>query len=147
MQRGFFVSLLLGVAACGGSAVAPGPVYSSYFLTSVDGKALPAPYGGDGADLLAGGLSFDTPSTPTGVVGYRLLVRQADQSVSSSTVQLNYSISAGELRINLCPSLAICIASDELVGPIVDSHSELVLTRYVAGVRGSLYRFFPSLPD
>jgi hypothetical protein len=83
----------------------------------------------------------------SGVVSYRLSVRRPDHSITNSNVQLNYSIENDTLRINLCPSLALCIVSEELVGPLSDSHSELVLTHYVGGNPGMVYRYFPALPD
>ena len=137
---------------CGGM-VEPSPLYPSYFLTSVDAQALPVPFGTDGSVLLSGGLGFDGLERPrvdgptTGTVDYTVLIRRPDQSTQHSTVQLNYSISDGILRINLCPPLALCIISTELVGPIVGRTSALVLTNYLGGNPGPVYRFFPSLPD
>ena len=62
-------------------------------------------------------------------------------------LEFNYQIQDGVLHIDLCPQLAQCIVSEELVGPISDSHSELVLTHYLGGTPGTVYRYFPSLPD
>jgi hypothetical protein len=154
MHRHFLLLSLVCAAACdyGGGTAASG-VYPNYFLSSVDGKALPVPSGSDGSELLAGSLDFGgltraRGSGPVGgVVSYRLSVRHPDHSITSSNVQLNYSIGNDTLRINLCPSLAQCIVSEELVGPLTDSHSELVLTHYLAGNPGTVYRYFPALPD
>lgn len=152
MPRRFLLLSLFCLAACE-YGMAPSRLYPSYFLTSVDGKTLPVPSGSDGSELLAGGLSFGgltrvRQSNPVnGVVSYGLTLRHPDHSVTNSTVELNYSIENDTLRINLCPSLALCIVSEELIGPITDSHSELVLTHYLAGSPGAIYRFFPSLPD
>jgi len=152
MQGHFVLLSLLSLAACDYGTAASG-LYPSYFLTSVDGETLPVPSGTDGSELVAGGLSFGGPtrvreSKPVnGLVSYRLSLRLSDHSITTSNVDLNYSIENDTLRINLCPSLALCIVSEELIGPITDSHSELVLTHYLAGSPGAIYRFFPSLPD
>lgn len=152
MNRTLRLLAVLLVAACA-SPVAPSPVYPGYFLSAVDGDPLPVPFAGDGSVLLAGSLSFGdlppgaTSGTATGLVSYSTVVRRPDQSVHHFTEELNYTINEGVLRINLCPSLALCIISTELVGPILGRTSELVLTHYLGGNPGSVYRFFPTLPD
>ena len=152
MKHAFTILGLMLAQGCA-SPAGPSPLYPGYFLTSVDGDPLPAPYGTDGSMLVSGSLGFgdsDRPRTTgpvTGMVTYTLVVRRPDQSLEHSTMQLDYSISDGVLRINLCPPLALCIVSTELVGPILGRTSELVLTNYLAGAPGSVYRYFPSLPD
>jgi hypothetical protein len=148
------IALLTGllVLGCDGSTQ-PSSLYRSYFLTAVDEHALPVPYGGDGTLLLASGLSFGGADRPheqgpsQGMVSYTLLVRRPDHTEEHSTIELNYTIQDGTLSINLCPPLALCITSTVLAGPLSDSHSELVLTHYLAGHPTSVYRYFPALPD
>ncbi len=153
MPRRFLLLSLFCLGACDHGGVVSSGLYPSYFLTAVDGKTLPVPLGGDGSELLAGSLDFTglirarETGPVSGLVNYRQSVRNPDHSIGDSNVQLNYSIVDGVLRIDLCPPLAECIVSEELVGPLTDSHSELLLTRYLAGAPGTVYRYFPSLPD
>ena len=150
MRRGLIL-FVAGLAVACGSALGPSPLYPSYFLTSVDGKQLPTPYAG--SELLAGSLSFSDPERArstgqaTGLVRYTLSYRRPDGSLDQSTVELSYSITAGVLRIGLCPMGAFCLVSSELVGPIPGRNSELVLTNHMGSSSASVYRFFPSLPD
>lgn len=152
MKRALMILAVLLTVGCG-NAIGPSPLYPSYFLSAVDGKLLPVPFAGDGSVLVASSLGFidwERPRTTepvTGLVSYTISVRRPDQSLEHSTIELDYSISDGVLRINLCPPLALCIVSSELVGPILGRTSELVLTNYLAGNPGSVYRYFPSLPD
>lgn len=152
MNRALLILVVLLAEACS-SPAAPSPVYPGYFLSTVDGALLPVPFAEDGSALLAGSLAFgDVVPAPgegtlTGLVSYNTLIRRADQSVQHSVVELNYTISNGLLRINLCPSLALCLISTELVGPILGRTSELVLTHYLGGTPGSVYSFFPALPE
>jgi hypothetical protein len=152
MPRHLLLLSLLFLAACS-YGTAPSGVYPSYFLSSVDGKPLPVTFEGDGSVLLAGSLDFGNITRAraegqvTGLVGYRQTVRHPDNSITASHLELNYQIQDGMLHIDLCPPLAQCIVSEELVGPISDSHSELVLTLYLGGTPGTVYRYFPSLPD
>lgn len=131
----------------------PSPLYPGYFLSRVDSEYLPVPFGDDGSVLLAASLSFSgnvrprEGATPIGTVHYTLLIRQADQTVQHSTVDLDYTIQDAELHINLCPPLALCITTTELIGPVLDRNEELVLTHYVGGTPGTVYRYFPALPD
>jgi hypothetical protein len=149
------VSMLLAASCVLGcqSSVEPSPLYTSYFLTAVNDKPLPVPFAEDGSVLLAGSLGFDTLDRPRagestqGTVNYTILVRRADQTQEHSTIALDYAIQDGELRINLCPPLALCIASTELVGPVPEAYHELVLTHHLAGNAVATYRYFPSLPD
>ena len=143
------VALALGCAA----GVGPSPLYHNYFLSAVDGDPLPVPFAEDGSELIASSLGFGpggrprVPGPSAGTVNYTVIVRQADGSQQHSTVQLDYAVSDGTLVINLCPPLALCIVQTELVGPILGPTDELVLTHYLAGNPGSVYRFFPTLPD
>lgn len=152
MNRVLIILAVLLTQGCG-NPLAPSPLYPGYFLSAVDGQPLPVPFAADGSVLLAGSLGFadlERPRTTgpvSGMVSYAISVRRPDQSLEHSTIKLNYSISDGVLRINLCPPLALCIVSTELVGPILGQTSELVLTNYLGGNPGSVYRYFPSLPD
>lgn len=152
MNRVAMLLAALLVLGCQNS-VQPSPLYTSYFLTAVDDKPLPVPFAEDGSVLLAGSLGFGTLDRPRagettqGTVSYTILVRRADQSQEHSTIALYYTIQDGELRINLCPPFAFCIASTELVGPIPEAFHELVLTHYLGGNAVATYRYFPSLPD
>ena len=152
LKRVFMIVAVLLTPGCS-NPVAPSPVHPAYFLSAVDGQLLPVPFAADGSVLLAGSLGFGDWGRPretgpvTGTVAYGIILRRPDQSLEHSTVQLDYSISDGVLRINLCPPLALCIVSTELVGPILSRTSELVLTHFLSGTPGSVYRYFPSLPD
>ena len=152
MKRALLLPAVLLSQGCG-NPIEPSPLYPTYFLSAVDGQSLPVPFGDDGSLLLSGGLGFGDGEPPratepvTGLVSYTISVRRPDQALEHSTIELDYSISDGVLRINLCPPLALCIVSTELVGPILGRTSELVLTHHLAGTPGPVYRYFPSLPD
>jgi hypothetical protein len=155
--RGFAVKrLLLGLAllsaASCAESTAPSTLYSSYDLASVDGQPLPVPWLDDGTTLTGIVLEFTNERTrramaPEGVVQYRLTVRRPDHSIEHSEIGLNYQIRGNELRIDLCPPLALCITTTELVGTIGEPIYELVLTNYTGGVAGSVYRFVRVLPE
>jgi hypothetical protein len=119
----------------------------------LDGKPLPVTYAEDGSTLVSSILDFGTLGRPRettlaqGLVRYIVDVRRPDRFIDHSEVDLNYSIEEGTLRINLCPSLALCIMSMELVGPIDTDGGELLLTHYLGGKAGSVYRFVAALPD
>jgi len=136
-----------------GTSTAPSQLSSSYFLSTLDGEPLPVPYGADGTILVASILDFGTLGRPRettpaqGLVRYVVDVRRPDRFIDHSEVDLNYSTEDGVLRINLCPSLALCIVATELVGPIDPDGGELVLTHYFSGKAGSVYRFVAALPD
>ena len=146
MKRLFLALALVAGAGCAESTE-PTPLYSSYFLSTVDGKPLPVPLGADGVTLVANVLAFGDQGRPRagtsadGMVRYILEVRRPDQSLEHSEIDLNYQIRGDELRIDLCPPLALCITTTELVGPFADHQSELVLTHHVAGKPMSVYRF------
>ena len=152
MKRLFLALALIAGAGCAESTE-PTPLYSSYFLSTVDGKPLPVPLGADGVSLVANVLAFGDQGRPRagtsadGMVRYILEVRRPDQSLEHSEIDLNYQIRGDELRIDLCPPLALCITTTELVGTIGERTDDLVLTNYVGGMPGSVYRFVPTLPD
>ena len=150
MKRLFLALALIAGAGCAESTE-PTPLYSSYFLSTVDGKPLPVPLGADGVSLVANVLAFGDQGRPRagtsadGMVRYILEVRRPDQSLEHSEIDLNYQIRGDELRIDLCPPLALCITTTELVGTIGERTDDLVLTNYVGGIPGSVYRFVPVL--
>jgi hypothetical protein len=144
----------LGLAACG-AATGPSPLYPSYFLARVDGQFLPVPYGDDGTMLRAGQLAFPAGGRPRGegdqpiqgLVRYTLITQRPGEPEQHSSIDLEYAVQQGILTINLCPPLALCIVSTELVGPLGAPTDDLVLTHYLAGNPGTVYRYAPSLPD
>lgn len=153
MKRLLMVATLGLAAACAQSVEPPSPLYPSYFLATVDGAPLPVAFEG-GATLLSSHLVFADPEAlmltggvSTGMVRYIQRFRLADQTEQASEVQLDYQVAGDELRINLCPPLALCIAQTELVGTITNPTDPLPLTHYLAGQARSVYRYFPALPD
>ena len=152
MKRAFVVLMATVQLGCG-SSTAPSQLSSSYFLSTLDGEPLPVPYGADGTILVASILDFGALGRPReitpaqGLVRYVVDVRRPDRFIDHSEVDLNYSIEEGTLRINLCPSLALCLIATELVGPIDTDGAELVLTHYLSGKAGSVYRFVPVLGE
>jgi len=146
MRRGF-LALAVAVHLGCGSSTAPSPLYSHYTLMSLDGQPLPVAFGQDGTMLVSGFLDFGTLTRPRGpapvsrTVKYGQDFQRPDQTVDHSETELDYTIQEGMLRIDLCPSGALCIASTELVGPFAGHQSELVLTHYLAGKPMSVYRF------
>lgn len=142
---------LICLLGCG-TSTGPSPLYSSYFLATLDGKPLPVALGTDGSRLEALTLGFGTGIRPRGsqpvtrTVWYVQLIRRPDQTIEHSSVQLNYTLDDAVLRIDLCPPLADCLVSSELVGPVEDRY-EMVLTHYLAGQARSVYRFVAALPD
>lgn len=152
MKRALVVIALLVQVACG-ETTAPSQLNSSYFLSSVDGHPLPVSHGSDGSMLIGSLLDFG-PATRSrdetearGTVRYLLDIQHPDQSVSQSEVKLDYVVRDGILRINLCPPLALCLTSMELAGPTDDGSGELLLTYYLAGNPGSVFRYFRIRPD
>ena len=149
------VTSILGtilILACT-SPVDPSPLYPGYSLMRVDDQFLPVPWGEDGSVLISASLLFGgemrprEPAPPNGTVQYTLWIRMPDYTVQRSTVDLDYTIENAELRINLCPPLALCITTTELVGPVSDPSLELVLTHYVGGTPGTVYRYSAALPE
>lgn len=152
MKRRVLALAVAALAGCG-EPTAPGAVYPSYFLATVDGKPLPVPYGEAGTQLVAGQLDFGGLERPrdgaatTGLVQYVLDVQRPDHSIAHSTIGLDYAIEGGVLRINLCPPLALCFARTELIGPISPDRTELTLTHYLADIPGSVYRYVAPLRE
>jgi len=145
--------IALGLALGCTDSVGPVAVYPGYSLSQLDGQYLPIPWGGDGSVLLALSLSFVDEVRPrsegpvAGTVSYTTLIRPPNQTAQRFVIDLDYSVENGILRINLCPPLALCITSTELVGSITAPYDELVLTHYLGGNPGSVYRFFPALAE
>ena len=152
MKRAWVVLAAAVQLGCG-TSTAPSQLSSSYFLSSLDGKPLPVTYVGDGSMLVASILDFGTlgrpreVAPPQGTVRYVVDIQPPDRPIEHSEVDLNYSIEDDTLRIDLCPPLALCLLASELVGPINDDPTELVLTHYLGGKAGSVYRFVAQLPD
>jgi hypothetical protein len=143
----------LALSACTSTAE-PSGLYSSYFLSAIDGDLLPAPTKDlpAGSVVESGYLFFGRQGRPraaandrTGVVTYTRTVRDPNQQVETVSLELAYSISHGELRIDLCPPGALCLVPTELAGPV--DASTLVLTHMLAGSPRSVYRFHAALPD
>jgi hypothetical protein len=150
MKSVFLTLPVLALLGCGNPGE-PGPLYPSYYLSFVDGKPLPVPFGSDGSTLISRSLGFANSIRPreagpsTGTVSMTEHIRRPDQSISLLRTDYAYSIEEGVIRINLCPRDVLCIVATELVGPIVDRPGELVLTHYVGGKPGSVHRYFPVL--
>ena len=150
MKRFLLGLALLSAASCAESTT-PSPLNPGYFLSTVDGTPLPVPFGPDGWTLVATWLEFGEAGRPRaganldGLVRYVLDLGRPDHSLEHSEIDLNYEVRGNELRIDLCPPLALCITTTELVGTIGEAGDDLVLTNYTGGVRGSVYRFTPVL--
>lgn len=131
---------------------APSALHPSYFLFLVDGELLPATLP-DGRAILSGHLIFGQGSRPrgtgpeTGTVEYVLEVRGPDQVVDRTSLDLDYSVDDGILRIDLCPRGSACLIATELVGPITGRTDPLILTHHLGGVAGSVYSYHPVLTD
>jgi len=157
-------SSIAGVLLAAGCYDGTGPdnreLFGAYFLSSLNGEPLPASleelpegYLLVGAHLgfyqvvLPSGLSLTSPPefSEAGLVRYSQVVRDPEGAEQIWQVNLGYTVANGELRINLCPPLALCIAPTELVGPA--SRDELVLTHYFAQEPREVYRFIADLPD
>ncbi|HEX9166464.1 MAG TPA: hypothetical protein VF862_11185 [Gemmatimonadales bacterium] len=153
MKRFLLLIALAAATGCAESTAPPSPLYASYSLSSVDGKLLPVPITDDGAMLVANTLAFDDHGRPRagttvdGLVRYILDVRRPDQSLEHSEIALNYQVRGDELRIDLCPPLALCIAETILVGTITGRTDPLILRHYLGGREQSEYRYFPVLPE
>lgn len=142
--------LALATLACADNPAAPSGLYPGYSLVTINGKFLPTRDDDTppDAEIISGSLSFDRArpraGTP-GVVTYSRWLRRPNQPLERVTLELDYTVADGILRINLCPPLALCIITTELVGPAqVD---RLVLTHFLGGVAGTVYQFHPALPE
>jgi len=144
------------LAACGGpTGPGSGHLLPNYFLSTVDGKPLPASTGNipEGWTLTAALLVFpdsvrDRPRgwTPIqGLMTYTEFVRDDQQVEYQWVSQLNFTLTGNELRIDLCPPLALCLIRTELVGQVTDT--DLVLTHYLGDEPRNVYRYFPALAD
>jgi hypothetical protein len=143
--------LVLGLAGCS-DPTSPSPLHPSYYLVSIDGDLLPAAPAGwpAGSEIEAATLFFrfgERPRRGSDAAPVRLVerIRKPDQTTETSTTDLQYRIVGGLLRIDLCPVGALCVVSQELVGPV--DPLELVLTEYVGGTARSVYRFGAVLPE
>jgi hypothetical protein len=152
MRRVIPLLCSLGILACNDSPIGPNPIYPGYSLFQVDEDFLPIPWGEDGSVLIAASLVFEREvrprqSKPDGMVTYTLWVRLPNFDVQRSTMELEFFIENDELRINLCPPLALCITTTELIAPLSDPAQELVFTHYVGGLAGTVYRYSAALPE
>lgn len=153
MKRFLLPVTLIALAGCAESTAPPSSLYHGYSLTTVDGKALPVPLSEGGTLLVANTLVFEQPvrtqagTTLDGLVRYTLVVKRPGEPLEDSEIELNYQVRGDELRIDLCPPLALCIAETVLVGTITGRTDPLVLRHYFAVQAGSEYRFFPVLPE
>jgi len=147
------VLLLVPLAILGcDEGLGPGSsLYSSYFLSTIDGQLLPAPDSEvpEGAVVVAATLSFPRAGRAregeAALVRYIRRIRLADQTEQEVRIDLNYQVTDGELTIDLCPPLALCLVPTVLVGPA--DRDELLLTHYLANRPRSVYRYFAALPD
>jgi len=160
MRWSSMAAVLLAAGCSDGTGPDNRELYGAYFLSSLNGEALPATpeefpegYVLLGAHLgfyqvvLPAGLALTSPPefSEAGLVQYRQVVRDPEGTEQIWQVNLEYRVARGELRINLCPPLALCLAATELVGPA--SRDELVLTHYFAQEPREVYRFIADLPD
>ena len=142
--------LVLALSGCT-YATEPSGLYSSYFLSAIDGDLLPAPSSDlpEGYTVESGWLGFGRADRPRGNLGdtvtYTLTVRGPNQQVETRTLRLSYSITKAQLRIDLCPPGALCLVPNELVGPV--DATALLLTHMLAGTARSVYLFHAALPD
>lgn len=144
---------LVALAGCAESTAPPSRLNHGYSLSTVDGKPLPMPLSDDGTMLVANTLVFDDAVRPRagtavdGLVLYTLDVKRPGEPLEHSEIELNYQVRGDELRIDLCPPLALCLAETVLVGTITGRTDPLSLRHYLAGRAGSEYRFLPVLPE
>ncbi len=146
------LTLLVVLVACGGQT-GPAPITGAFFLSSIDGVLLPTGLPGlpDGSRVENGALSFGSPSRPreleaAGLVTRTLWIRRPDNSLENWSATLRYQVTAGTLSIDLCPIGALCaLVSSVLKGPV--GTTELVLTEYIGGTAGPVFRYFAELPD
>ncbi|MGE0442582.1 MAG: hypothetical protein AB7S39_19025 [Gemmatimonadales bacterium] len=152
-MKGILAGLaLLAMAGCNGATnpIEKLPIYPGWFLSTIDGAYPPIP-DWNGGTLVAAGLYFRDFTADgnggSGVVTFTTNVLRGSVPEPTSA-DLNFTISGGQLRINLCPPGGACFAvTDELHGPIGERTDPLVLTRYVGGQAGAVFRFGPALPD
>jgi hypothetical protein len=141
--------LIFLLAACD-HTTAPSAALGTCFLSSIDGKPLPAapqefPAG---SVVQSGSLAFDAGQRPhenPGTVDYTLVVQQNGSAPEIRRVTLWYTMTGNVVSINTCPPGALCLVAEELTGPLVGN--TLTLTHYFAGAPRSVYRFYRQLPD
>jgi hypothetical protein len=61
------------------------------------------------------------------------------------TVELEFEVEDGDVRIDLCPLLALCVLPTALDGRVDDR--ELVLTHFLGGESRAVYRYTAALPE
>ena len=152
VKRLLIAASLLTLAACTTGPGTGSPI-RSYFLSAVDGKPLPSTVDlPDGYQLVTRTLTFPVGGRPrtndaTGTVEITDILRTPDQQNQHSTTQYRFSVIRGELHIDLCPPLALCLVlQNELVGTLSDQ-PDLILTHYLGGQARSVYHYFAALPD
>lgn len=143
------VPVLIILAGCHGSPIeAPNSlVRTAYFLSSIDGKALPATVIGWPPDqrIERASMAFDLfrplRDRDEGIVSYGMIV-----SGRTDTNDHRYRVIGGVLHIDLCPVGSRCPgAVYELVGPL--DPDRLMLTYSTGGMASSVLRFHLLLPD
>jgi len=149
--RKVLLSIALGLLACTGEVTGPTGLYPGYSLVSFDGQFLPASDGDtpEGAVIIAANLDFPREDRSRGgrsqYVSHTRWFRFADGTVERLTLELEFEVADGEVRINLCPPLALCIVTTELIGRVDDR--DLVLTHVLAGQPRGIYRYMAALPE
>jgi hypothetical protein len=135
----------MSLAAC---ATAPtgDDIARVWYLTAVDGRPLPDQ--GDlpaGYHLVAESITFPSEIRPrsggpeTGMIRMARTARNPAGRLEASEVDLAYVITGSDIRINLCPPLALCIQQTELIGTI--GAQESTMTHYLGGTATNTYRF------
>jgi hypothetical protein len=143
--------LTVGLLACTTDVIGPTGLYPGYSLVSIDGQLLPVADDEtpSGAVIIAASLVFPRAGRPRGtensLVSYTRWFRTANQPIERLTLELDFAVDDGEVRINLCPPLALCIVPTELIGQ-VDAR-ELELTHVLAGQPRAVYRYTAALPE
>ena len=145
MKRPILLATMFVLAAC---STGPAQAGTAYFLRSIDGRNLPTANGlPTGFELVFETLAFPTDWRPrtgdpaSGLARITTIVRGPDQRTERSATDHNFTVTGDQIRINLCPSLALCIVSTELVGTLSGSN-DLVLTHVLGGQKRSVYHFY-----
>lgn len=137
------------LSACA-TAPAGGDTARVWYLTAVNGRPLP-----DQGDLPAGyhleaeSLTFPSEIRPrsggpeTGMIRMTRTARNPEGRLETSEVDLAYVITGTDIRVNLCPPLALCIQQTELIGTI--GAQEATMTHYLGGRPTNTYRFVPAI--
>ena len=132
------LAVLIGAAGIAACTTGPAVDVDHYTLVAVDDHPLPAASKDlpEGYLIVAASLDFDPV---TSLVRHSETIRQPDQGVESSSIDLNYIRDGTSVTINLCPPLALCFAQTELIGTV--DGAELRLTHHLAGTTRSSYLF------